>query len=107
MMSLVQQLQADALKPSVNVDTLLRRAKVIAVKLDLPELLTWVERELNGYQVGDEVPTYRQLTGQLRGFNPNYGWQLLIFSSPTDQEIVSAPRRVDTVHGHTVRHGQG
>lgn len=46
MVSLVEQIQADALDRTVPVTDLLRKAKVVAIKLDLPDLLAWSEAEL-------------------------------------------------------------
>jgi hypothetical protein len=70
MASLVEQIQADVLDRTVPVTDLLRKAKVVAIKLDLPELLAWAEAEPNGYQ--DEkvpVPQYRrQVAGRLRAY---------------------------------------
>jgi len=53
MPSLVEELQRDALNANAKVSDLLRKAKAIAVKLELPELEEWVEHELNGYPEGD------------------------------------------------------
>jgi hypothetical protein len=50
MASLIEELQHDALNSNVRVGDLLRKAKIIAVKLDLPEFEKWVENELNGYK---------------------------------------------------------
>ncbi|MCU1320749.1 MAG: Uncharacterized protein JWM43_398 [Acidobacteriaceae bacterium] len=86
MSSLVEELQRDALNPDVRVSNLLRKAKTIAVKLDLPELAAWVEKELNGYH-DCEVPEYRRLRGRVKGRNPFHGWQPVVFA---DAEIEDA-----------------
>lgn len=70
--SLVEQLQADALNPAVPVSTLLRKVKLAAVKLKLPNVEKWVEHELNGYP--DKVPDYRDTIGHPKAFNPYNGW---------------------------------
>ncbi len=88
MASLVEELQRDALNPGVKVSDLLRKAKTIAIKLDLPELEAWVENELNGYPPGD-VPKYRVLVGQVKGQNPFHGWQSVIFPDNDTQEAFS------------------
>jgi hypothetical protein len=88
MSSLVDELQRDALNPDVRVSDLLRKAKTIAVKLDLPELAAWVEKELNGY--GDsQVPDYRIIRGRLKGLNPYHGWQPVIFDDPDLEDAFS------------------
>jgi AbiTii len=81
MASLVEQIQADALDRAVPVTDLLRKAKVVAIKLDLPELLAWAEAELNGYQNQKvPIPQYRQIPGRLRALNPVRGeWQAILF----------------------------
>jgi hypothetical protein len=57
MASLIEELQHGALDSNVRVGDLLRKAKAIAIKLDLPEFEKWVENELNGYP-SDTVPGY-------------------------------------------------
>jgi hypothetical protein len=80
--SLVSELQAKALSADLSVTELLRMAKVVAVKLDLPEFQKWVNSELEGYH-GDEVPQYRVVRGQLKAFNPFRG--LIPVTFPTDE----------------------
>lgn len=72
MSSLVEQLQADAINSGVRVSTLLRKVKLAAVKLRLPKVEEWVEKELNGYT--GEVPEYRETSGHPKAFNPFHGW---------------------------------
>lgn len=74
MSSLVLELQADALDPSVSVLNLLRKALVVAKKLNVQEFQTWIELELAGYD-DTPIPDYRSIRGQLRGWNPYHGWQ--------------------------------
>jgi hypothetical protein len=82
--SLVDQLQAESLNPRVAIEDLLRKAKVVAAKLDLLEFQAWVECELNGYTEKDKLPRYRTVQGQLHGLNPMRGWIPLTPSSGTD-----------------------
>jgi len=89
MASLVEELQQDALNDRVKVSDLLRKAKAIAHKLNLPELANWVEDELNGYPNDREVPNYRLLSGQIKGHNPFHGWQPVIFSDLKTEKIMS------------------
>jgi AbiTii len=77
--SLVEQLQADALDRGVPVGDLLRKAKVVAAKLDLKEFLAWSDHEISGYGPEDKVPPYRMVQGEAYGFNPYRGWQPVIF----------------------------
>lgn len=88
MSSLIEELQRGALDSKTRVGDLLRRAKTIAVKLDLPELEKWVESELNGYSPGSDVPDYRVIIGQVQGFNPYHGWRPVHFNnSATEQKF--------------------
>ena len=60
----------------VPVAKLLRLAKVIASRLNQPEALAWIERELNGYAgvLRSELPDYRRLHGILKWHSPYHGW---------------------------------
>jgi len=49
---------------------LLRKALVVATKLQIAEFREWVQRELNGYKQGDTLPEYRQIKGNAEAFNP-------------------------------------
>ena len=63
MSGIVLELQRNALDPNVDVVTLLRQAYLISKKLELSEFEKWVSKELNGYEVSDEIPDYRILHG--------------------------------------------
>ena len=90
---LVLQLRADAVDPNVPVSKLLRLAKVIATKLDQKDALKWIDKELDGYMDGvtKEVPAYRMIGGQPKGYNPYHGWQTIQFQ---DDETAKAFSRV-------------
>jgi hypothetical protein len=79
MPSLVEQLQTDAMNLSVPVVNLLLKTKALATKLDLPDLLNWANHELSGYAQTDEIPAYRMVHGEYKAWNPNHGWQLILF----------------------------
>jgi hypothetical protein len=86
MSSLVEELQREALDHGLRLSGLLRKAKTIAVKLDLPELEKWVTSELNGYKPGDDFPDYRVIIGQVRGFNPYHGWRPVQFNDTVTEQ---------------------
>lgn len=72
---IVLELQRDCLDPTVAVSTILRKAKVIASKLDLKELGAWIDTELNGYECGmEELPPHRKGIGAPKFKNPYHGW---------------------------------
>lgn len=43
----------------VSTQSLLRKVKVLAARMDTVPLVDWVDRELGGYSDGDEIPAYR------------------------------------------------
>lgn len=65
----LQQLASDSEK---NIIDLLRKALLVATKLNLVEFKQWVQNELNGYK-GGELPVYRQIHAQVKGKNPYHG----------------------------------
>jgi hypothetical protein len=47
-MTLLRELQRDALDPSVDITTVLRKARVLAARLNNAEFVAWIQHELNG-----------------------------------------------------------
>lgn len=80
--SLVIELQKEALDSSIRVSDLLRKALVVAIKLDLDEFQKWIKFELNGYGVKNKIPEYRHVKGSLRVHDPYYGLKPVYFSNP-------------------------
>jgi len=80
-MGLVAELRTEALDQNVSVASLLRKALVVATKLDLQDSVAWVNQELGGYQAAGEndFPAYRILHGRIESFNPYYGWTPVVF----------------------------
>jgi hypothetical protein len=60
-MTLLRELQKDALDPSVDITTLLRKARVLAARLNNPDFVAWIQHELNGYPEQANLPKYRIL----------------------------------------------
>ena len=73
-MTLVHDLQRQALDPNIPVSNLLRIAYAVAVKLSLTDFEHWINNELNGYDDEEDLPKYRFITGFMRSYNPCYGW---------------------------------
>lgn len=86
MTSPVLQLQQQALDPSVAVSDLLRRALVVATKLDLSDFKRWINDELTGYHPRD-TPDYRCVRGRLQvRYHPTAAWEPFSANDPeTDQ----------------------
>jgi hypothetical protein len=74
--------------PAVSVSDLLRRALVVAIRLDVPELVDWITAELEGYQTR-AVPDYRSIKGRPQVFNPYHGYQPLILPTLEWDELCS------------------
>ena len=60
-MNLLDEIRSDLVNESASLSNTLRKAKILANAIGLPEFRKWVEYELNGYEgVGTEnVPKYR------------------------------------------------
>lgn len=87
MVGLIEQLQADALDPSVAADTMLRKVKVAATKLGLDDALEWVTFELSGYPNKESIPDYRRGHGEPLAWHPYHGWQPLRFDGPLGETV--------------------
>ncbi len=71
-----------------DVVDLLRKALVVATKLQLNEFRQWVEWELRGYG-SSPVPEYRRVHVQLRAYNPYHGWIPVILEDPETARAAS------------------
>jgi len=90
MAGLVIELQSDALNSDVRVSDLLRKALVISKKLSVTEIEEWIDHELNGYPLNNDcIPNYREVSGEIKVFNPYHGWQPLIFGDSGDAKPFS------------------
>ena len=69
---IVIQLQEEALNDAVNIENLLRKAFLVARKLQLKDFEEWIVCEQNGYKT--EVPSYRYIGGEIKAWNPYHGW---------------------------------
>ena len=89
--SLVLELQKDALNTSISVLVLLRKALVVAKKLNIQEFQDWIQKELNGYPEKSELPQYRFMYGELKAFNPFRGWIPVMIPSELQDFISKRP----------------
>lgn len=89
MPSLIEQLQQEALDPSTAIADLLRKTKLVAVKLEKGDALTWVHHELNGYPKDAQLPAYRVVVGQPKIMNLVIGWQPLVITHPETNKAAS------------------
>lgn len=65
MEGIVISLQKELISTDCDVFVALRKAKVIASKLNISDFGMWVEKELNGYS-DNNVPAYRKIRGILK-----------------------------------------
>lgn len=70
MSSIILELQADAMNDNILIQSLLRKAFAVAIKLSIEDSRQWIEAEMNGYNSGSEVPMYRRIKGALQAINP-------------------------------------
>ena len=91
-MSIVLELQQLAIESNSDVLQLLRKAYLVARKLELTEFEAWIDGELNGYKDNSHIPTYRKLRGELKGLNPMRGWiPVLIPDAEMEEAITTVP----------------
>lgn len=90
MSSIILELQKDSLDSKVSITQLLRKALVVAKKLNIDEFIEWISYELNGYEDIEKLPKYRMVGGQVMVHNPYRGWQPVIFSSNEESELMSS-----------------
>ena len=78
MSSAVHSLQKAVADGNQPLTPLLRRAKLIAAKLKVPDVEKWVDKELRGYATNGELAAYRRVRSlRLEMFHPHYGWRLI------------------------------
>ena len=66
-MSLLRDIQDAAINSEIDISTVLRKCKVLAVKLGNENFKNWVDQELNGYNNIDNLPDYRILSVDSKG----------------------------------------
>ncbi|MCI5745100.1 MAG: ABC transporter substrate-binding protein [Erysipelotrichaceae bacterium] len=86
MSKLVIELQKDIIENRLDTISILRKAKLIATKLNLNDFNQWIDCELNGYDKDDDIPDYRNVIGEIKAKNPYYGLiPVMVPSSITEQ----------------------
>lgn len=71
---IVIELRNDILNNNIDILSILRKAKLIAVKLDLSDFEKWINCELNGYKNYEDIPSYRTIYGEIKAKNPINGY---------------------------------
>lgn len=75
MSSIILELQRDSLNRDIHISDLLRKALVVAKKLQNEDFEDWIYLELKGYPNLDAVPSYRVLKGEPVAYSEIYGWR--------------------------------
>ncbi len=80
MAGIILELQKEALDKRTQISDLLRKALLVAKKLKVQEIESWIMCELNGYSDNNEIPEYRHLSGEMKAHNPYNGhWMPIMF----------------------------
>ena len=80
MKSIVIELQEMSSDENIPITKLIRKALIVASKLNLSDFMEWIEKEINGYDEVSEIPEYRNVTGEVKSFNPYNGiWVPLLW----------------------------
>lgn len=91
MNGIIIELEKEALDEQISVESLLRKAYLVARKLNLSEFEEWINNEQNGYK--GEVPNYRMIKGEYRAWNPYRGWIPVILTPQMEKIMLSIPVR--------------
>jgi len=74
-MTLLREIQNDAVDQNVDISVLLRKCTILAARLGNEEFKLWVERELNGYSSKEDLPEYRILDAESHGNFLGVAWK--------------------------------
>ena len=88
-MGIVIELQKEAIDESVSIETLVRKAFLVARKLELQDFEKWLRQEQNGYK--EQIPEYRNIAGEIKAWNPYHGWLSIIKPADIDEIISKMP----------------
>ena len=80
---IVIELQREALDEKISIESLIRKAYLVAKKLKLKEFEEWLNQEQNGYK--KEIPEYRNITGEIKAWNPYRGWIPVILQNDNEK----------------------
>lgn len=96
-MGIVIELQKQAIDTKSDVVSLLRKAYLVARKLDIKDFSEWINNELNGYTDYDKIPDYREIRGQVKSWNPYHGWIPVIISQSESEDILCTRKVFDSI----------
>ena len=98
MNSIVLELQSQCLSDEFDTSSLLRKALVIAIKLEILDLRDWIKKELNGYSKKDtKIPEYRHIDVNYKAWNPYRGWIPVIIPKNHDLSIILKQKVIQSI----------
>jgi len=97
MNSLVIELQKDLYDSESKVTDILRKAYILASKLNIPDFKIWINNELNGYNDYEIIPDYRKVQGDLKGLNPYRGWIPVMIPDSKNEEILKTRKLGESI----------
>lgn len=96
-MSIILELQQQAIDSNTDILSLLRKALLVSRKLELTDFEQWINNELNGYQNTEKIPDYRKIHGELKGWNPVRGWIPVLIGDTDIEEMLCYKRTFDSI----------
>jgi hypothetical protein len=88
--SLITELQDESLRDDISSTSLLRKALLVAKKLNIVDFESWIAKELDGYTDVKDIPAYRTVPGQIEYFNSFRGaWFPITIGNARLAEIMS------------------
>lgn len=96
-MLIVIELQKAAIDSNSDILSLLRKAYLVARKLEISDFQEWISSELNGYEDYDKIPDYRMITGNLKGWNPYHGWISVVIPDSSTEEAFCTRKLFDPI----------
>ncbi|MGB4984414.1 MAG: hypothetical protein WBO70_01390 [Erysipelotrichaceae bacterium] len=89
MENLILELQKEISNQECDIISILRKAHIIAFKLNMSDFDNWIYNELNGYYNKIEIPEYRKIKGELIADHPLRGWDTVLIQDPTLEARIS------------------
>lgn len=96
-MSIVIELEKAAIDSNSDTLLLLRKAYLVARKLEISDFQKWINCELNGYKDYDKIPDYRTITGELKGWNRYYGWIPVVIPDSCTEDAFCTRKFFDSI----------
>jgi len=87
--SIIFEIQKESMDSNTKLSNILRKALLIATKLELDNFKEWINSELNGYKKRQKIPFYRKVKGTVKAFNPYNGWIPVMVHNTDIYDLIS------------------